>query len=155
MNQCTKAIIERKINSVFYCIFFQDIFFSFGINNLYSSRKLNPRSGTFSKCPQMYIKLTGFEDNDSWKLPFKYYLLRLCSFWEMSKNKSQNNFRLRKTKVILACKTQLISYDIIPKPYHTWLTRFYMLSSITETKICSFISQNYSTSVSTISRDAL
>jgi hypothetical protein len=36
-------------------------------------------SGTFSKCPQIYIELTGFEDNDSGKLPFKYYLLRLCS----------------------------------------------------------------------------
>ena len=35
-------------------------------------------SGTFSKCPQMYIKRTGSEDNDSGKLPFKYYLLRLC-----------------------------------------------------------------------------
>ena len=33
-------------------------------------------SGTFSKCPQIYIKLTGFEDNDSGKLPFKYYLLK-------------------------------------------------------------------------------
>ena len=30
-------------------------------------------SGTFSKCPQIYVKLTGFEDNDSGKLPFKYY----------------------------------------------------------------------------------
>ena len=30
-------------------------------------------SGTFSKCPQIYIKFTGFEDNDSGKLPFKYY----------------------------------------------------------------------------------
>ena len=30
-------------------------------------------SGTFSKCPQIYIKLTGFENNDSGKLPFKYY----------------------------------------------------------------------------------
>ena len=29
--------------------------------------------GTFSKCPQIYIKLTWFEDNDSGKLPFKYY----------------------------------------------------------------------------------
>ena len=29
--------------------------------------------GTFSKCPQIYTKLTGFEDNDSGKLPFKYY----------------------------------------------------------------------------------
>ena len=29
--------------------------------------------GTFSKCQQIYIKLTGFEDNDSGKLPFKYY----------------------------------------------------------------------------------
>ena len=36
--------------------------------------------GTFSKCPQIYIKLTGFEDNDSGKLPFKYYLPRCCSF---------------------------------------------------------------------------
>ena len=26
------------------------------------------------------IKLTGFEDNDSGKLPVKYYLLRCCSF---------------------------------------------------------------------------
>ena len=26
-----------------------------------------------SKCPQIYIKLTEFEDNDSGKLPFKYY----------------------------------------------------------------------------------
>ena len=29
--------------------------------------------GTFSKCTLIYIKLTGFEDNDSGKLPFKYY----------------------------------------------------------------------------------
>ena len=28
--------------------------------------------GTFLKCPQIYIKLTGFEDNESGKLPFKY-----------------------------------------------------------------------------------
>ena len=44
------------------------------------SRPIGPKgsiglkdSGTFSKCPQIYIKLTGFEDNDSGKLPFKYY----------------------------------------------------------------------------------
>ena len=37
-------------------------------------------SGTFSKCPQIYIKLRGFEENDSGKLPFKYCQLRLCSF---------------------------------------------------------------------------
>ena len=35
---------------------------------------------TFSKCPYIYIKLTGFEDIDSGKLPFKSYLLRCCSF---------------------------------------------------------------------------
>ena len=29
--------------------------------------------GTFSKCPLIYIKLTGFEDNDRGKLPFKFY----------------------------------------------------------------------------------
>ena len=40
--------------------------------------------GTFSKCPQIYIKLTGFEDNDSEQLPVEYYWLRLCSVWEMS-----------------------------------------------------------------------
>ena len=45
-------------------------------------------SGTFSKCPQIYIKLTRFEDNDSGKLPFKYYLLGFCSFCEMSKTMS-------------------------------------------------------------------
>ena len=28
-------------------------------------------SGIFSKCPQIYIKLTGFKDNDSGKLPVK------------------------------------------------------------------------------------
>ena len=28
--------------------------------------------GTFSICPQIYIKLTWFEGNDSGKLPFKY-----------------------------------------------------------------------------------
>ena len=30
-------------------------------------------SGTFSKCPQLYIKLTGFEDNNGGMLPIKYY----------------------------------------------------------------------------------
>ena len=30
-------------------------------------------SGTLSKSPQIYIKLKGFENNDSEKLPFKYY----------------------------------------------------------------------------------
>ena len=42
--------------------------------------------GTFSKCPQIYIKLTGFKDNGSRKIPIKYDLLRCFSFWEMSKN---------------------------------------------------------------------
>ena len=37
-------------------------------------------SGTFFKCPQIYVKLTWFEDNNSGKLPFKYVLLRLCIF---------------------------------------------------------------------------
>ena len=36
--------------------------------------------GTFSNFPQIYIKLTVFENNDSGKLPLKYYLLRFCSF---------------------------------------------------------------------------
>ena len=49
-------------------------------------------SGTFSKCPQIYIKLTGFEDNDSGKLPFKYYLLRCCTFSEMSPTESHKGF---------------------------------------------------------------
>ena len=30
-------------------------------------------SDTFSKCSQSYSKLTAFEDNDSGKLPFKFY----------------------------------------------------------------------------------
>ena len=33
---------------------------------------------------------TQFEDNDSRKLPWKYYLLRCCSFWEMSKTMAWN-----------------------------------------------------------------
>ena len=47
-----------------------------------------------TQCPQIYIKLTLFEDNDGRKLPFKFYLLRCCSFWEISKTKSQTYFRL-------------------------------------------------------------
>ena len=46
---------------------------------------------TKNQCPQIYIKLTQFEDYDGIKLPLKFYLLRCCSFWEMSKS---NNFRL-------------------------------------------------------------
>ena len=30
--------------------------------------------------PQIYTKLTGFNDNGGRELPFKYYLLRSCSF---------------------------------------------------------------------------
>ena len=40
---------------------------------------------TKHKCSQIYIKLTLLKDNDSRKLPLKYYLLRCCSFWGMSK----------------------------------------------------------------------
>ena len=51
----------------------------------------------------IYIKLTGFEDYDSGKLPFKYCLLRCCCFREMSKTKEDLLFQ------------------------HNWFIRFYML----------------------------
>ena len=54
--------------------------------------------GHKTQCPQIYIKLTIFEDNDSRKLPLKYYLLRCCSFWLMSKTSHKNNFCLRRRK---------------------------------------------------------
>ena len=63
--------------------------------------------GTFSKFPQIYTKLTGFEDNGSRKLPFKYYLLNWCSFWEISETSHKIIF-------VSACKNPLTSYDIIP-----------------------------------------
>ena len=40
--------------------------------------------------PPIYIKLTQFQDSDSRKLPLKYYLLRCCSFWEISKTLNWN-----------------------------------------------------------------
>ena len=43
------------------------------------------------QCPQIYIKLTPLEDNDSRKHSLKYSLLRWCSFWEMSKTMSCEN----------------------------------------------------------------
>ena len=36
--------------------------------------------GQKTQCLQIYTKLTQFEDNDSRKLPWKYYLLKCCSF---------------------------------------------------------------------------
>ena len=44
---------------------------------------------TKHKYPQIYIKLTSFKDNDCKKLPCKLYLLRCCSFWEISKTSSR------------------------------------------------------------------
>ena len=49
---------------------------SFKIGNSDSPRKKNIKKsyalkGTLSKCPQIYIKLTGFEGNESGNLPFK------------------------------------------------------------------------------------
>ena len=44
--------------------------------------------GQKTQCLQIYTKLTQFEDNDR-KLPWKYYLLRCCSFWE------RGNFSLK------------------------------------------------------------
>ena len=41
---------------------------------------------------EIYIKLTWFKDNDGRKLPFKYYLLRCCSFWEISAKISHPKF---------------------------------------------------------------
>ena len=55
--------------------------------------------------PQIYIKLTRFEENYGWKLPLDYYLLRCCRFWEMSKTSHKNNFCLSEMKTILACTT--------------------------------------------------
>ena len=59
-------------------------------------------SGTFCitqntkhKPPQIYNKLTRFNDNDGRKLPLKYYLLVCWSFWEISKTIFQNIFRLK------------------------------------------------------------
>ena len=43
---------------------------------------------TKTQCLQIYTKLTPLEDNDSGKLPWKYNLLRCCTFWEMSKTMS-------------------------------------------------------------------
>ena len=50
---------------------------------------LSPFLKHTTQCPQIYIKLTPFEDNDSRKLTLKYYLLRWYSFWEMSKTMSR------------------------------------------------------------------
>ena len=52
--------------------------------------------GQKTQCPQIYIKLTHFEDNDSRKLPWKYYFLRCCSFCDKwVKQCHENNFSSR------------------------------------------------------------
>ena len=72
-----------------------------------------------TQCPQTYIKLTPFEDNDSRKLPYKYYLMRCCSFREMSKTMSwkyvftyYNNFRLTITETKIIFITLFCSFLI-------------------------------------------
>ena len=47
-----------------------------------------------TQCPQIDTKLTQFEDNDSRKLPVKYYLLRCFRFLEMSKTIYENYFSM-------------------------------------------------------------
>ena len=49
-----------------------------------------------TQCPHIFIKLTQFEDTDDRKLPLKYYLLRCCSFREMSKTSQTPKIRLRR-----------------------------------------------------------
>ena len=41
------------------------------------------------QCPKICTKLTRFEDYAGRKLPLKYYLIRCCNFYEMSKTMSQ------------------------------------------------------------------
>ena len=40
----------------------------------------------------IYIKLTQFKDDNNRRLPWKYYLLRCCGFWEMSETISHTNY---------------------------------------------------------------
>ena len=47
---------------------------------------------TINKSLQIFIKLTRFKDIDGRKLSLKYYFLRCCSFWEMSKTISHKKF---------------------------------------------------------------
>ena len=49
-------------------------------------------AGHKTQCPQIYIKLTQFEDSDDIKLPLKCYLQRCCSFREMSKRSNTSCF---------------------------------------------------------------
>ena len=55
------------------------------------------------------LKHTQFEDNDSSKLPLKYYMLRYCSFCEMSKTSHKNIVCLSETDINLACKNVITS----------------------------------------------
>ena len=59
--------------------------------------------GHKTQCQQIYIKLTGFEDNDGRKLSFKQYLLRCCSFEKLVKV-TKAIFFLSEMKIILACR---------------------------------------------------
>ena len=43
-----------------------------------------------------------------------------CVLFEKWVKQVTNNFCIRKTKIILACKILLTSYDILPKPKHNW-----------------------------------
>ena len=47
-----------------------------------------------AQCPQIYIKLTQFENNGDRKFPLNYYMIKCCSFWELSKTSHKNNIRL-------------------------------------------------------------
>ena len=50
--------------------------------------------GTFCNTKHnVHIKLTLFKDNESKKIHLKYFLLRCCSFWEMSETVSRIRFR--------------------------------------------------------------
>ena len=57
----------------------------FSMYNIFTLKGLYTFCRQKTKCPQIYTKLTQFEDNDSRKLPWKYYVLRCCSFGDMSK----------------------------------------------------------------------
>ena len=95
--------------------------------------KSNPGYVLFTQCPQ--IKLKQFEDNDNRKIPLKYYLLRCCSCWEMSKTLSHKFILVS----VLACKNvnQLWYFT---NTCHNWFIHFYMQNNFhhtmtTETEI--------------------
>ena len=61
-------------------LYFSGIFFCDACRRFHKTLPNLTDLGSFSKCHRFTLNFTGFEENDSGKLPFKYYLLRCCSF---------------------------------------------------------------------------